>query len=162
MFIGHIPAGYLCTSALLKAADRKNITDRQIRQLLMTGIISSILPDFDMFYFYLIDNRQHLHHGYWTHLPVFWACLFGMWFLLSRIIDRIPFGIFGTVISVNIFSHLILDTVAGDIRWLYPFSNGRWPCFMYLRFTTGGCGISCCTGHFCLNLLWWQVLCIGG
>ncbi|HAO19498.1 MAG TPA: hypothetical protein DCQ37_02745 [Desulfobacteraceae bacterium] len=122
MFIGHIPAGYLSTKVLLKVAAKYDLSNDQKKWLLYTGILASILPDFDMLYFNFIDNMKHLHHGYWTHIPFFWACIFVVWYILSFAVRSIPFGLYGYVILINIFLHLFLDTIVGKVRWLYPFS----------------------------------------
>lgn len=119
MFIGHIPAGYLITKGVLEVSE----TEASHNTVLLVGIVAGMLPDFDIPYFYLIDNRQHLHHSYWIHIPIYWAGIFGAWFLLSRIFGKPRFGIYGTVISLNVFAHLVLDTLVGKIRWLYPFSD---------------------------------------
>lgn len=67
MFIAHLPAGYLCA----KLTSRRS--ESPYRRLIFWSIvIGSVLPDVDMFYFHLIDNRQTHHHLYWTHLPSFW------------------------------------------------------------------------------------------
>ncbi len=123
MFFGHIPAGYISTKILLHKNGTNNNQSKRYRWILFLGIVAGITPDFDIPYFYLIDNRQHLHHGYWTHLPIYWAGFFTLWFTLSRVFRAVPFGIYGTVVSVNLFLHLFLDTIVGKIRWLYPFSG---------------------------------------
>ncbi len=69
MFIAHLPAGYVLTRHLL---DRAPAGDALSRRILAFGLLASVLPDFDLLYFYLIDNRQTLHHLYWPHLPAFW------------------------------------------------------------------------------------------
>jgi len=37
-----------------------------------------VLPDLDMAYFYLIDERQRRHHTYWGHIPFAWAVAGGV------------------------------------------------------------------------------------
>ncbi len=115
MFLAHLPAGYLLT---------KGIQDR-IRQTkyFWIGLVASVLPDIDLFYFYFIDHRQTPHHEYWTHLPIFWITLWvtvtiGNLYYKSRIVSTIALIFFS-----NIFLHLILDTFAGGISWLYPWSS---------------------------------------
>ena len=56
MFVAHIPAGYLLTRYLSRGhADRK--------ALILTGLVASVLPDTDLLWFYLVDNRQTAHHA---------------------------------------------------------------------------------------------------
>ena len=121
MFIGHLPAGYVLTRALWVALLR--VPMPKWRPFLLAGLVSSILPDMDLLYFYLIDNRQHPHHSYWTHLP-FYGVIVGILMLLFIVISKrkqwLPYVI---VVGANIFLHLCLDTIVGKVRWLYPISN---------------------------------------
>lgn len=126
MFIAHLPAGYLITRALL---GKKNLSAKQYRFFFALGLFAAVLPDLDLFYFYLIDNRQHLHHSYWTHLPVFWAtvgviCLLSAWLLKDAKLKTASLVFFP-----GILSHLVLDSVAGKMFWLYPFVNERYSIF---------------------------------
>ena len=122
MFIGHIPAGYLATKGVLKILSRRHTEHLRPGHVLFWGIIGSVLPDFDVLYFYLIDNRQHLHHGYWTHIPFFWCAIFSLIFLFSFAFQRIPLRVCTLACGMNVFLHLFLDTIVGKIRWLYPLS----------------------------------------
>jgi len=87
------------------------------------GLAGSLLPDVDMLYFYFIDNRQHLHHGYWTHIPLYWLALFGMSLLAGRLLDKPSLRPAAAVLFSNVFIHLGLDTVVGKVRWFAPFSG---------------------------------------
>lgn len=71
MFIAHLPAGYLVARHLANGHERR-------KWLIIAGLCASILPDLDLLWFYLIDNRQTAHHAYVFHWPLFWiflACL---------------------------------------------------------------------------------------
>lgn len=120
MFIAHLPAGYIATKAILRMLPS---CQAEHKHVFFWGIIGSVLPDADMFYFYLIDNRQHLHHGYWTHIPLFWLAIFSLIGLVSFALQRIRLRIYAAVCAINVFLHLFLDTIVGKIRWLYPFSD---------------------------------------
>ena len=105
MFIGHLPAGYLATTAVL-------------------GRAASVLPDLDLLYFYFVSDRRQVHHAYLPHLPL--ACLAAMgaaalvlWIVRARPTAWLALGVFG----LNVMLHLVLDTSAGGIRWLWPFSH---------------------------------------
>jgi hypothetical protein len=120
MFIGHLPVGYLLTRMMRAGA---SIPKSAGRRFMSAGLICSVLPDIDLIYFYLIDHRQHLHHGYWTHLPVFWLIvliLLWEWIALSGRKGLLPWLRLG---AANILVHLLLDTIVGKIRWLHPFSG---------------------------------------
>ncbi len=118
-----MPAGYLSTKAFLRILPGRYIEKIQVKYALILGIVGSIFPDLDMFYFYLIDNRQHLHHGYWTHIFFFWVCVFLPLFAIFTVLKKNNFSIYLSVFSINVFIHLFLNTIVGKIRWLYPFSS---------------------------------------
>ena len=125
MFIAHMPAGFLLARYVL----RKEQDHPAYISLFLIGLIASIAPDFDLAYFYLIDNRQHPHHSYWTHIPVYWM---GIYFVLLYPIYKY-FNCLGVkVLSLVLFCgllHMSLDSFASGIRWLYPLTTeyfGLW------------------------------------
>lgn len=119
MFIGHLPAGYIVTRQALRG---RSLTDRTARRLLALGLVAAVLPDADLVYFYLIDNRQTMHHLYWTHLPAFWATVAVPSLALAALLRRPAALLAWLVFHANVFLHLALDTVVGHVLWLYPFS----------------------------------------
>jgi LexA-binding, inner membrane-associated putative hydrolase len=125
MFIGHLPAGYLCTTWLLKY---REVPSSQHNALLVLGLLGSIAPDLDMFYFYLVDHRQHWHHTYFTHWPSFWLSVIASSLIVGwRMRNRmLAYG--GAILGINGLLHLVLDTHVGRIRWLEPFSK-QWVYF---------------------------------
>ncbi len=123
MFIAHLPAGYLWTRFIVAKRGMADIPSPRYRKLMALGLIGSLLPDVDMLYFYLIDNRQHLHHGYWTHIPLSWLILFGAALLIGRLLRKPLVAPAAIVLFSNVIIHLVLDTVAGKIPWFAPFSS---------------------------------------
>jgi LexA-binding, inner membrane-associated putative hydrolase len=120
MFFGHLPAGYLCTTWLLK---KREVAPRDRNILLFLGLLGSIAPDLDMFYFYFVDHRQHWHHTYFSHWPSFWLSMIAL-SALAGWLTRDRMWIYGgTLLSINGLGHLVLDTHVGRIRWLEPFSQ---------------------------------------
>lgn len=112
MFIAHIPTG-------LGLA--RIISGRPLDlSIAVVAIIGAIFPDFDLIRFYLFDNHQRHHHDYWTHIPGIWLLIIFSWGLICRLVER-PFGVLPTVFFAAVFSHLVLDTMAGEIEWLWPF-----------------------------------------
>jgi len=123
MFIGHLPAGYLATTLLL---DRAAVPAPARRRLLVVGLIASVLPDLDLLWFYTLGQRRQVHHAYLPHLPLACAVFFATaallpWIARARREAWIPW----TIAAVNVFLHLLLDTTAGGIRWLWPFSDAE-------------------------------------
>lgn len=121
MFIGHLPAGYLCSQFLLKKF--QGLSRRDYRILLATGLVASVFPDFDLLYFYFIDGRQNLHHSYWIHIPFYWVIITGIWAFAALLWKNQIFRLSSLVWGANILVHLILDTIVGKIHWLFPFSK---------------------------------------
>jgi inner membrane protein len=79
--------------------------------------------DIDIIYFYLIDNRQNLHHGYWIHVPFYWMIIAIVTILLFWMMKKRKYIIASIIFFGNVFLHLFLDTLVGKIEWLYPLSN---------------------------------------
>jgi inner membrane protein len=127
MFLAHMPAGYIA-SKLLVAQFR--LDSPKTKYLLLLGLLGSIFPDLDMFYFYLIDNRQHGHHSYWTHIPFYWISLLAFCYVVVAFFKSRFLVASATVFFGCILLHLSLDTFAGGgIKWLYPFDNSYFNIF---------------------------------
>ena len=119
MFVAHIPAGYIVTRQMLKGRSQTAVTTRR---LLVLGLVAAVLPDLDLVYFYLIDNRQTLHHHHWPHLPAFWAAVAAPTLALALVVRRPAMLPAWLVFHANIFGHLVLDRVVGHVLWFYPVS----------------------------------------
>lgn len=123
MFIAHLPAGYLATRLIL---DREPVPAPPCRRLLALGMIAGVLPDLDLLWFYFVSDRRQVHHAYLPHLPLTWIALFAaaalvLWIRRASRTAWLAMLIF----SANILLHQVLDTTAGGIRWLWPFSNAE-------------------------------------
>lgn len=126
MLIAHAPAGYLITRLLARSVFKNTVrherTDGFYQRLMFAGILGSILPDFDLIYYSFFDSSKTAHHGYITHMPVFWLSIWCLCMLIGKIIhDRRTYAL-GTTLCMNAVVHLVLDTLTGVICWLYPFS----------------------------------------
>lgn len=87
------------------------------------ALAASVLPDADLFWFYLVDHRRVQHHEYWTHIPFWWATITTTWYLGALVMRRGMPGVRSAVFFGNVFLHLGLDTVAGGVPWLAPLSR---------------------------------------
>ena len=119
MFIAHLPSGYIVAS----------LSQRRIEKAYATIafwciLIGSILPDIDMFYFYLIDGRQTNHHLYYTHIPMVWVLLLGGLSVLLSLLKKARWARACIYTMLGVGLHLLLDTPVGGIAWLYPFDRG--------------------------------------
>jgi LexA-binding, inner membrane-associated putative hydrolase len=117
VFIAHIPAGYLLTKIMVP-------NERQdYRRLMVAGLVGSVLPDADLFYHYLLDHGAHEHHLYATHTPILWVGLSAIAALLLVVVRRRELLVYVGVLLANTMLHLVLDSVASGIMWLYPAST---------------------------------------
>ncbi|MGB0968724.1 MAG: metal-dependent hydrolase, partial [Halocynthiibacter sp.] len=84
MITAHLPSGYLLAKLT-----------RTPRLLMPFAILGAVLPDFDMFWFHLVDNRAFHHHKYWVHVPGFWlpVAVFTLAFLYLFIRPRLKFPV---------------------------------------------------------------------
>ena len=119
MIFAHLPAGYLISRCVY----RKLGCDAVSRAaFVLAGLVGAVAPDFDFAYFFLVDGRQHHHHTYFTHFPVFWLALIvvsAIWFCATRF-RFVP--ALALIFACNGFVHLLLDSIAGGIAWLAPWS----------------------------------------
>ena len=70
-------------------------------------------------------RRRHLHHSYWTHTPFFWIIVFCLLLLLSKVRSNKNLRNASIFFISNVIIHLFLDTIAGGIYWLFPFSKSK-------------------------------------
>ncbi len=122
MLIAHLPAGYVLTKTMC-AFGLNSAQTVSPRSLMTAGLLASVAPDLDMLYFYTIDNHQHLHHGYWTHIPLFWAVTLGCLALVCRAMRSTRGFVLTAVVAGNLLLHCFLDSVNAGIRWFEPFSH---------------------------------------
>ena len=120
MFIGHLPAGYLI-GVLVK---QNALVKKELKiKCFYACLVGAVIPDIDMLYFYFVDQRQHHHHSYLTHLPITWVALLvtaALWLQFKKGYQAaMVLGAF----AVSGFVHLVLDTLVGDVWWLYPIVN---------------------------------------
>lgn len=119
MFIAHLPASYLLTKTL--QGRQILFSKKNHKKLMIVGLIGSVFPDIDIFYLYFFSSHPHHHHLYWTHLPVYWLLAFVALLLMRKRHSDLFCN--GMIFVINVSLHLVLDTVAGDIWWLYPMLN---------------------------------------
>lgn len=112
MILAHLPSGYV----LARLAG-------QPRGLpLMATLAGAVFPDLDLIWFYLIDDRAFHHHRYWVHAPGFWLIVAALALpLIRRFAPR--FVLPAALFLAGVLLHIVLDTLAGSIMWLWPFSD---------------------------------------
>ncbi len=116
MFIGHLPGAYL----VFRAA-----TPDLGKLAFAAAMIGAVAPDVDMLWFYLVDNQGHHHHSYLTHRPIIWAG-----FLMAGMAIRVwalRTGTFLTFFGTGGLVHMVLDSITGEVAWLWPISDATHP-----------------------------------
>lgn len=88
-------------------------------------LLGSVLPDVDMLYFYLVDNRNTNHHLYWTHLPIFWVAVLGGVAVIATLLGMVRTRLMALCLFAGIVLHLLLDTLVGGILWLFPYETSQ-------------------------------------
>lgn len=126
MFVAHIPAGYLTGRYLHSCFAASGVT---VTCFVLAAVIGAIVPDLDLFYFFLIDHRRTPHHLYWPHFPLVWVLLLAasaVWLAAAR---RKAVAALAVVFCIGGFGHLLLDTIVADIHWGAPFVHGAFSLF---------------------------------
>ncbi|WP_170328348.1 metal-dependent hydrolase [Ruegeria arenilitoris] len=116
MFIGHLPGAYLVF---------RTATPNVGKAVFAAAMLGAIAPDLDMLWFYLVDDRAHHHHAYLTHRPVLWAGI-----MLAGLIAGLRWPQAGRVVAffgAGGLVHMALDSIVGEITWLWPLSNFSHP-----------------------------------
>jgi inner membrane protein len=112
VILAHLPAGYLVGRAF-------GVRSGPVMAAALAG---SVLPDLDLIWFYLIDDRAFHHHRYWVHIPAFWAMVAGVALPLVRLLAPGMLRPALALIAV-ILVHIVLDSIGGGILWFWPFDG---------------------------------------
>ncbi|MBL1406283.1 MAG: metal-dependent hydrolase [Rhizobiales bacterium] len=113
MFIAHLPAGYILGRTLTNKIQSKYV--------MSAALIGSVFPDLDMFWFYLVDNRQTHHHDYYTHWPVFY--ILALFVSVVVLFAHKRAGQALVAFSLGALLNMILDSFTARMHWLRPFSD---------------------------------------
>jgi len=117
----------LAATALL-ALLHPDFSAGQINSLLIIGTLAGELPDIDLFrlHFEHRPGGKHKtinHHEYITHTPIFWLVI-----SLIVVVAGFLFGStftewIGWLILAGSWSHLLLDYIEYEIKWIWPISD---------------------------------------
>ena len=118
MLVGHLPAGYLAGTTAL---DRLAVPARQRRSLLAVALAASVAPDLDLIAFYAVGGDVH-HHAYPTHWPLVWTGLTTTGLIVAAALKSRFVALASLFTGGAALLHLVLDSVAGAVRWGAPFS----------------------------------------
>ena len=111
MITAHLPSGYLLGRGI-KARG----------WLMAAAVLGTVFPDFDLIWFYGVDDRAFHHHLYWVHIPAFWLVLGAALLTVLRLVAQRALPLAAAFLA-GIALHLVLDTCAGGIAWAWPVST---------------------------------------
>lgn len=126
MIIAHAPSGYILAALISRHASSIHVAAKAV---IAAGVVGALAPDFDMFYFHLIDNRQTHHHKYVSHWPIIWLTLAAASTLWLSVIRRSKVAFLSVVFFSGGVLHLVLDSFVGDIWWFAPFIDESYAMF---------------------------------
>lgn len=123
MIFAHGPVGMLATAALKPALRQviPQVVHRNWMRLLWIGFLGGIIPDLDLFYYYLIDASES-HRTFITHTPLPYLVLLVI-ALVWWSMRRHRWAAYGIVFAIGALSHIGADMLASEVRLLYPFTN---------------------------------------
>lgn len=117
---GHASAGYLVALGIVSLFHMP-LSNPETQRLLWYGFAFGAIPDLDMFAAFfktrslVIQNDKKSHRTYITHTPIFWIGVVGITVIITRDL------VFSSIVLLAPMSHLFLDTIEDEIRWLWPF-----------------------------------------
>ena len=116
MLIGHLPAGYFVTRSLIK-----KLKLPFNNWWFLTGLVASVLPDFDFAYYLLFNQTGSSHRNYLSHYSMVYLTIAILFIIIYLFYKKrwLKAGII--IVFANIFVHLVLDTVFVGVKWLWPF-----------------------------------------
>lgn len=124
MLIAHAPTGMLMAAVLIKLKPQAVSWQRWY----LMGAVMGMLPDLDMLWFYFVDHRQYHHHVYVPHWPIVWLSI-SVLTLVWYGIKQSKAAACAVLLGLTGISHMVLDSVVGDIGWLKPWHNGLYAIF---------------------------------
>lgn len=121
MIFSHAPLGFI-TTYIASKKHKEKLSKKQTFWIFLLGIIFSIFPDFDLFYYYFISASE-THRALVTHTPFLYILISLSIFLVGVALKNKFYKFLSLIILLSSFSHLILDSLGSGIAWLYPFNN---------------------------------------
>ena len=78
--------------------------------------------------FYFVDHRQYHYHVYVPHWPIVWLSI-SVLALVWYGIKQSKAAACAVLLGLTGISHMVLDSVVGDIGWLKPWHDGLYAMF---------------------------------
>ncbi len=112
MLIAHLPAGYIVGRSV----------GARHGAVMVAALAASVLPDFDMIWFWFIDHGAIHHHRYWVHVPGFWAAVA---LVVLPVVRLAAPALWWPAVAffVSMLVHLVVDSIGGGIMWRWPLDR---------------------------------------
>lgn len=130
MLFAHLPGGYLTALVFKKLGGlEQKFSSKQIKWFIGILLLFSIIPDFDLFYFYFF-NASEVHREFFSHTPITYLGILAITGVMaifcsqSKKLPRLQFVLYiGLSIFLGSTTHLLLDSIRTGVMWLWPFST---------------------------------------
>ena len=126
VILAHPAAGYLITAFWESNVNKPDRFGLESWQLYCVGFVAASLPDVDMVYQLIFDPREVSHRLYWSHTPIYWLAIFLLVLSFLSFFGKKVHLYLARFVSVQVFAHLVLDSVVGGLRWFFPWSAQRY------------------------------------
>lgn len=127
MLTAHAPAGYIVAKWLEARLHPGTLSSRAWA---LCGVMGGLLPDIDMWWFYVVDQGRVHHHRYVTRWPILWLLCLLLALCLRRCRPQSTVAALFYLIGVNGMVHMVLDSIVGDIWWLMPWHDQPYALFV--------------------------------
>lgn len=117
MLTAHLPSGYCLVKGLSKKLSKGS---ELTGWAFFAAVLGAVFPDFDMLFFYFVDDRSIHHHRYWVHVPAFWLVVSA---IVLPVLWRTTYKTVALWFLAGVLLHLLLDSIGGGIMWLAPFND---------------------------------------
>jgi membrane-bound metal-dependent hydrolase YbcI (DUF457 family) len=125
-WFGHAAAGYLFSLIYLFFASGLNSPETNL--LLLLGALFGILPDIDVFFFFMkqksfaVGTEKNTHRHYITHAPLFWIIISILIYIIAQnaVTEHIA-----VILLLGTLSHFLMDSIEFGVMWLWPYSRKR-------------------------------------
>jgi len=121
MLFAHAPVGFLISYFTRKFWNR-GLSLAQFYILLILGAFFGVFPDLDVFYYYFVNARA-LHREVIFHSFVLYLVIFAILYFVGRVMKNAFCRALSFVFFFGTLSHLVLDSLAAGIMWVYPINH---------------------------------------
>ncbi|MBU1167334.1 metal-dependent hydrolase [Patescibacteria group bacterium] len=121
MIFAHASGGFLATY-FTREIWGKQLDERKKKLFYLLGTFFGVLLDLDFLYYFFF-SAESSHREFVSHTFVFQVLVFILLYAISRALSNVSLRAVSIVYFVAVLSHLVLDSFASGVMWLYPLST---------------------------------------